>query len=74
MKKILKYLLEYWKITAIVYTIVYILKSFIIWEFTNPIQWIINLPIYDEHTRFIILCFYILYNIVIGLIINAFSK
>jgi len=37
------------------YTIVYLFKTFIIWEFTNPFNWIINLPSYDGVIRFGIL-------------------
>lgn len=38
-------------ITAILYIVVYLVKTFIIWEFTNPFSWIINMPNYDNETR-----------------------
>ncbi len=36
------------------YTIVYLIKSFVIWEFKNPFEWIINLPTYAAQDRFMI--------------------
>ena len=46
------------------YTIVYFIKSFIIWEFTNPFQWIINMPTYSEGTRFMILFYFLVWQII----------
>jgi hypothetical protein len=38
-------------ITIILYTIVYLIKSFVIWDLTNPFQWIIDIPKYDAEQR-----------------------
>ncbi len=34
-----------------IYTIVYLIKTFIIWKFTNPFLWIINIPSYPNEIR-----------------------
>lgn len=39
-------------ITFALYTVVYLVKSFVLWEFTNPFDWIINLPTYLPEVRF----------------------
>jgi hypothetical protein len=42
-------------ITASIYFVVYVAKTFCIWQFTNPFQWIINMPEYTASDRFCIL-------------------
>lgn len=37
-----------------IYAFAYIIKTFIIWKITNPLQWIIDLPIYENIQRGII--------------------
>jgi len=67
----LKLILFGQSITALIYATVYLLKSFIIWKFTNPFFWIINLGTFGEGTRFLIL-FYTLfyYGVLFGLIFS----
>lgn len=33
------------------YSAAYLIKSFIIWEITNPFEWIINIPNYSSNER-----------------------
>lgn len=49
-------------INQCIYWSVYLIKTFIIWEWKNPFQWIIDVPTYDEMTRFMLI-FYILFFI-----------
>jgi len=49
-------------VTIILYFIVYFIKSFIIWDFTNPFQWIIDIPTYEDGDRFLILFCIILWQ------------
>ena len=50
------------KINSSIYIICYAVKTFIIWEFTNPFEWIINMGTYDPSTRGGILLFYVIFN------------
>lgn len=34
-----------------IYTVVYLLWSFVMWDFYNPIQWIIDIPTYNASER-----------------------
>ena len=43
------------------YAIIYLCKSFVIFEFTNPFQWILDVPSYDGIQRFNILGMYMLW-------------
>jgi len=67
-----KYLLLNAIVTFTIYTIVYLCKTFIIWDFTNPFKWILDIPYYTEETRMNILFFYICYQILLFFI--AFRK
>ena len=63
-------------ITTFFYTAVYLFKTFVIWEFTNPFQWIIDIPTYTDFNRFMIL-FYVLFYYTSSIIIiksNVKSK
>lgn len=42
-------------INVLVYTLFYLVKAFVIWRFTNPFQWIIDMPTYTGEMRFGIL-------------------
>jgi len=66
MKKVILY---NWLIIALEYTIVYLVKTFIIWEFTNPFQWIIDLPTCTEGMRFMILFYFLAWQIIQPVII-----
>ncbi len=52
MKKIIIYNII---ITLFLYIIIYLIYSWCIWEFINPIQWIINIPTYSNLERFMLL-------------------
>ena len=60
--------------TTIIYMIVYAVISFTIWEFKNPFQWIIDLPIKTEGIRFMILFYYVLYTVVSLILIAKIKK
>lgn len=47
MKNVFKILKYY----AIIYIIAYLFKTFVIWEFTNPLQWIVDFPEYTKMFR-----------------------
>lgn len=55
MSKIKTALLRNSGLNVLEYTLVYLVKSFVIWEFTNPFQWIIDIPTYQPDTRGLIL-------------------
>lgn len=48
MKKAIAYTLM---LNLCIYIVVYLIRTFVIWEFTNPIQWIIDIPIYSNFDR-----------------------
>lgn len=50
-----KVLLTHWLTNLIIYTFVYLFKTFVIWEFTNPFQWIIDIPKYSLEDRGLLL-------------------
>jgi hypothetical protein len=58
----MKILKQHITMTLILYVIVYFLYSFIVWEFKNPFEWIINMPIYESSSRFLILCAWVIYH------------
>jgi hypothetical protein len=65
----LKLILFGQSITAIIYATVYLLKSFIIWKFTNPFLWIINLGYYSSEDRFFLLICFLFYYAILSIII-----
>jgi len=72
MKRYQKIMLANILINLSLYLIVYLIKSFIIWEFTNPVRWIINIPKYGQEARGFILFAYILYqSILLGAIMEG---
>ena len=48
--------------TLFIWIVVYIIWSFITWNFFNPFKWIINIPTYSYEHRGIGLFFWILYT------------
>jgi hypothetical protein len=54
-------------ITLSIYVASYLIKTFVLWRFTNPLQWIIDIPNYSQDDRATILCFYIIYQALIAL-------
>jgi hypothetical protein len=63
-----KYILKHISISVIVYAIIYLVRAFVIWDLTNPFQWIIDIPIYSEDTRLNIVGALIIYNYILYLI------
>lgn len=62
-----KYLLSYLIVSAIVlliYTFLYLIYSFIIFEFNNPFQWILDIPNYEKLTRLLIIFYYVLFLVI----------
>ncbi len=47
----MKLFLTNFLVNICVYFIVYFIKSFVIWDLTNPFQWIIDIPKYDAEQR-----------------------
>lgn len=45
------------------YIIVYIISTFVNWEFKNPFQWIIDLPQYDTEIRLTIIFVFITFHL-----------
>lgn len=44
------------------YTVVYIVYTYVMWEFKNPFQWIIDIPTYDYERRGMLLfCAFLYY-------------
>jgi len=50
-------------ISVSIYMITYLVKTFVMWQFTNPLQWITNIPNYTTSTRAILLFFYSIYQL-----------
>lgn len=40
-------------------------KTFVIWEFTNPFQWIVDIPTYDQNTRCMMCVFGVFYLVIV---------
>ncbi len=59
-----KVILTHWAFVLIEYTVIYLIKTFIIWEFKNPFEWIINLPSYDPGDRFLILFYFVAWQVI----------
>lgn len=56
-------------ITLILYVIVYFIYTFVIWEFKNPLQWIIDIPTYTDDKRAMILFSYAIYHCMLFILI-----
>lgn len=61
-------------ITSILYIIIYLIYTFIVWNFTNPFLWIISIPKYDQGTRVVILFYWSLYYIILYISIYNYYK
>ena len=64
MKKVVSIIKRQILLTLFIYLVVYLFTTFVIWEFTNPFQWLINLPTYSNEDRMFILFFYLFYQAV----------
>lgn len=56
--KKLKRVLKIFTINVIAYFVIYLAKTFIIWEIENPLKWIMNLGNYSIPVRTSIVFFY----------------
>jgi len=61
-------------ITVILYTIVYMITCFVIWEWRNPFEWIIDIPDYKDEARFSILFMWVLYHGIVGRLVYEILK
>lgn len=61
-------------ISVILYTLAYAVRSFIIWDFRNPFQWVLDIPIYSNDTRGMILFFWVIYQAILILAVTEFLK
>ena len=59
----LKTFLKASKYSLIIYVAIWIAACFIMWDFRGPFQPIIDIPKYDETSRFVILFFYFSYHL-----------
>ena len=48
--------------TAVLYGVAYIVWTFIVWGFTNPLQWIMDVPTYSEDGRIGFILFWTFYT------------
>ncbi len=72
MKKLRIHLQLQFEITAVLYLIIYAIGTFIIWEFTNPFEWIINIPKYENDFRAVIIFVWAHYQIILYVIVNIY--
>jgi len=61
-------------LNLVTYTVVYFVFSFIMWEFRNPFQWIIDIPAYDSEDRFLLLFFVVFYYVVVFGIVGSYYQ
>lgn len=47
--------------TLILYPTVYLIKCFVCWGFTNPFQWLLDIPTEDDAYRFSVFFSWIMY-------------
>jgi hypothetical protein len=48
----------------LIYSFCYLAKTWVIWEFTNPFRWVLDIPVYSNEDRGLILAFYFMYLII----------
>ncbi len=72
MKELTRVILYNSIISSINYLIVYLIRSFIIWQFNNPFQWIIDIPTEGREYRMVVLfCVTLYYGILSTLVYGA---
>jgi energy-coupling factor transporter transmembrane protein EcfT len=57
--------------TPSIWSLAYLIKTFVLFRITNPLQWLIDLPTYSPDNRGLIILFYICYQIVIWAICQS---
>lgn len=66
---------QHFIISVILYSIIYLIKSFILFELTNPFWWILSLPQYTSGERAGVLSIIIFFQIFVHILkIGIFSK
>ena len=65
MKKSTSLLFTNVTISVFIYIMCYAIKTFVFWEFTNHLSWVINMPNYSPDTRIVILFLYVIYQLVL---------
>lgn len=58
--------------TLVLYVLCYLIKTFVIWELTNPFQWILDLPVRDETYRVMTLLSIFAWTVFNAIISTAF--
>ena len=48
-------------LNMVVYIVIYMIRTYVIWEFRNPFEWILNIPDYSYDTRGQLLCGFVVY-------------
>lgn len=62
-------------INTLVWTLCYLIKTFIIWSITNPFQWLIDIPTYSREERMLGLIVYLFYQFIcISIISDKIDK
>jgi len=69
-----KRILIIWGITFSIYTFSYLYRTFVIWKFTNPFQWIVDLPNSTTDCRIGILFGIIFWYCLITVMVYDFTK
>lgn len=70
----LTYLKYYTALSVSIYFTIYMIRTFCIWEFTHPFQWIIDIPEMNPESRFMLLFFYTLYIFIKSAITSGIIK
>lgn len=58
------------KLNLIEYSIVYFIKTFIIWEFKNPFKWIMDIPTASPDVRAVILILVVSWQLIQLIVIS----
>lgn len=59
------------KVNFVCYLSIYLIKSYLIWDFTNPFQWMINLAYLGMDYRIMVAISFVVYSIVVLYITGA---
>ena len=63
-----------WLVNICIYLVVYTIWTFVMWEFRNPFQWIIDIPTYNYEHRGMGLFAFALYYFFLTLILSDKEK
>lgn len=65
------YLIKHISVSAVLYTIAYLIYSFITWTAINPFKWLIYIDSYSEVIRILILFNIVIFNLIVSMIIDT---